>query len=474
MSEKELMTTRMWMGSLALGTLLVMAAATAPAIAQEYLETGVTAETVTMSTTTLDSLMKRIDALEAKLDDTKKQEAAKADEWKDVSAEKWTFKFGGRVMADYVMFADQDAGNQARFGDIPNYFEWRRIRLRSEGEGYGVYFYRVELEFEPEGELGVLDSGIALRDVYFGIKEVPGLGTVYVGNVKQPISLEIQMSSNYLTFTERSLPRMFLQEERFDGIRASNHIPSEAVIWDYGVFFGRPIDEDHEFDTDNQGVRVVGRMVTTPYYCEGARHLVHLGVGGAWQSGGEDRWRWRTRPEVHEGVYFLDTGNFDSDSISTLNFESAVNWGPCSLISELYYNRNQAVGDDIDLYGGYAEVSWFLTGESRPYDRAKGVFDRLKPYTNFWLVRGRDGVDAGWGAWQLAARWSAVDLSDAAFTGANRGLEHDMTLGVNWYWNPNIRWMVDWIHAWNAYDQAVGGYTDGQADILAIRGQVDF
>ena len=49
-----------------------------------------------------------------------------------------------------------------------------------------------------------------------------------------------------------------------------------------------------------------------------------------------------------------------------------------------------------------------------------------------------------------------------------------MTVGVNWYWNPNVRWMMHWIHTWNTYDQPVQGYTDGQADILAVRGQLNF
>jgi phosphate-selective porin OprO/OprP len=470
---------RTWIGSLMLGTLVVVTAISRPTPAQDYLETSASAGTVTISTTSLDSIMKRLEALEAKEGDPTKGEK-KEDEWKDVSAEKWTVKFGGRAMADFVTFADQDAGNQARFGDIDNYTEWRRFRLQSDGEGYGVYFYRAQLEFEPEGVAGVADSGVVMKDVYFGVKEIPWLGTVTIGNCKQPISLEVLTSGNYLTFMERSLPKMFLGDERRFGIRAGNHIPSEALVWDYGVFVAEPFEEDHEVISDNPGVRLVGRTVTTPYFCEGGRHFVHLGLGGAWQTVGEDNlWRWRTRPEVHEGPNFIDSGDnaskyFDSRSLYTLDFESAVNWGAFSLQSELFYNRNDSMLGDIDLYGAYAEATWFLTGESRPYDRSRGIFERVKPFTNFWLVRGSDGVDLGWGAWQLATRWSTVDLSDAAFRGRDRGIQNDLTVGINWHWNPNIRWQLNWIHTWNSYDQAVQGYTDGQADIVAVRGQLDF
>jgi len=463
---------RTWTGCLLATTFCVVVMSVSATTAQEYWEAS-SGPATSATNASLDSLMQRVAALEAKADDADKKPPA--DEWKDMSAEKWTFKFGGRVLADYVMFADQDAGNQARFGDIDNYFEWRRLRFRSEGEGYGVYFYRMELEFEPEGEAGMGDSGIAVRDCYVGMREIPWLGTVILGNTKQPMSLEVQNSSNYIPFLERALPRLFVVDERMVGALAVNRIPSEALMWSYGVFFAQPMDEDHEIIGDDPGVRLGWRVVSTPYFCDGGHHLLHLGFGGAWQTvGEEEQWRWRTRPEDHEGPSFLDTGNFDSDSFYTLNFESAVNWGAWSVESEIFYNRNQTPASDIDLYGAYAQVSWFLTGESRPYDRAKGVFERLKPYTNFWLVRGRDGADMGWGAWQLAARWSAVDLRDPAFTGANRGLQHDLTVGINWYWNPHFRWMLNWIHTWNDYDVAVDGYTDGQADILGVRGQLDF
>ena len=250
------------------------------------------------------------------------------------------------------------------------------------------------------------------------MKEVPWLGTVIVGNSKQPISLESLNSSNYISFMERSLPRMFLVDERRVGMHAANRIPSEALIWDYGVFMAAPVEEDHEVVSDNPGVRVVGRAVTTPVFLRGR---------AAFPAPGHGR-RLANRGRGQPVAVAIATGSarrsvlhrlrvFDSRSLYTLDFESAVNWGAFSLQSELYYNRNDSMFGDIDLYGAYAEASWFLTGESRPYDRSRGILDRLKPYTNFWLVRGRDGVDIGWGAWQLAARWSAIDLSDCCISG---------------------------------------------------------
>ena len=61
----------------------------------------------------------------------------------------------------------------------------------------------------------------------------------------------------------------------------------------------------------------------------------------------------------------------------------------------------------------YAFVSYFLTGENRPYNRKMGVFDRVKPYEDFFRVRTCDGnVGTGHGAWELAYRFSYIDMLD--------------------------------------------------------------
>lgn len=141
--------------------------------------------------------------------------------------------------------------------------------------------------------------------------------------------------------------------------------------------------------------------------------------------------------------------------------------------TEFLYTSTQVGNVGGDFYGAYGQASWFLTGECRNYKRSEGVFDRVTPFTNFWLVRGGNGLDAGWGAWELAARWSYLDFTDGP--SANAGQQNDLTLGVNWYWKPYTRMMFNWIHPWNDYNVAsAGGFTDGAGDILGVRMQVDF
>ena len=90
------------------------------------------------------------------------------------------------------------------------------------------------------------------------------------------------------------------------------------------------------------------------------------------------------------------------------------------------------------------------------------------PEENFWVVRTPNGPCAGWGAWELAARWSYLDFSDV-----NGQQLNDLTVGWNWYWNPHTRMMLNWIHPF-AHRSLVSPSLDAQGDILAMRLQVEF
>jgi len=81
---------------------------------------------------------------------------------------------------------------------------------------------------------------------------------------------------------------------------------------------------------------------------------------------------------------------------------------------------------DVDFSGGYAMASYFLTGESRPYDTAKGDFGRVK----------------GDGAIEVAARYEMIDMEDAGF-GTAASETTALTMGGNYYFNPYVRAMLN-------------------------------
>jgi hypothetical protein len=94
--------------------------------------------------------------------------------------------------------------------------------------------------------------------------------------------------------------------------------------------------------------------------------------------------------------------------------------GPLSFQAEYYatWVDPTAAGTPFFFHGAYVYGSYFLTGEHRPYSRDQGYFTQVTPFTNFFRVRGSDGnMLQGWGAWEVAARFSTMNLSDKSIQG---------------------------------------------------------
>jgi len=106
--------------------------------------------------------------------------------------------------------------------------------------------------------------------------------------------------------------------------------------------------------------------------------------------------------------------------------------------------------------GFYIQGSYFLTGEHRKYSTSNGAFNRGKPKENFAFGKGP-------GAWEVAARYSQIDLSDSGISG---GKLKDITVGLNWYLNPNMRLM------WNYVRSKLDGV--GNSNLALMRFQIDF
>jgi phosphate-selective porin OprO and OprP len=412
------------------------------------------------SNATTTNLEARISALEAAMVEEKDEI-----EWIDVSNQKWSTKIGGSIFADYVLYPSVDQAIDGLGGDYhQNYFEFRRARLFASGTGYGVYDYKFNIDWE---------SGDATaKDIYVGIHEIPLLGYVRFGHYFGPIGLESQTSSKYTTFMERSLATVAFGSDRQLGVCAFKNSANDTFHVQYGAFLEGFRATQFEVVNDNQGVRVAGRAVWTPIHTANGRGVLHFGASGLYVDLPDDEARFRNRPEVHKNVQWINTDNFAARDYGTLGLELASIYGPFSLQGELFYTKaDSPVAGDVSLYGAYAYASYFLTGENRKYDNVGKSFSRVTPHTNFWIVPTCDGHCAGWGAWELAGRWSWVDYTDPALSAVgSAGQLSDLTLGVNWHWNPYTRVMFEWIHPFlNRND--IGA---AEADILGMRIQYDF
>jgi phosphate-selective porin OprO/OprP len=451
------------------------------------------------------SLESRLSAVEARLADEEEQaEECPGLDWVDTSCARPCVKIGGRLHADWASFADQNAASADPvngYGNLRDYVEFRRLRLFACGEAYGVMDYKVELDFAPE--VGYVDDGaIGIRDVYIGFHEVPWLGYTRMGYFREPISMENLTDANYLTFLERGLPNVFLRRTRVNqqdqlalddtramGIAACNHTDGMLFTLGYGAFFNGLDDRLKEKVADHQGIDLTIRGTMCPWYQADGRGVLHMGVAYSYQDEQEDVIRYVTTPEIGEFSNIanqpaafanqgaLDTGFFAARFAQLWQAELAAVYGTLSMQAEFFYAQPDGINGvpDMDFYGLYCYGSWFLTGENRVYRRCTGTFGRVIPNTNFWLVRTcNDGCDMGWGAWELAARWSYLEFEDPFLAQSSLGGKlNDLTVGVNWYWNPNMRLMLNWIHSWGDLNSLAAGDT-AETDILAARVQLDF
>ena len=196
-------------------------------------------------------------------------------------------------------------------------------------------------------------------------------------------------------------------------------------------------------------------------YIDDGRCLTHVGMAYSHRTFQENQARFRNRPESNLSLRLVDTGVFATDTTDLFAFELAHVVGPTTLQAEYIHNiSNTPVGQDLHFSAYYVTLKTILTGEAQDYSRSRGVFRRVEPKRNFaW----KDGCYEGYGALELAGRFSHVDLTDGSING---GRQTNWTLGLNWYLNPNTRAMFNFVRA-NRHDI-------GDMQIFQSRLQIDF
>ncbi|MEI7702393.1 MAG: porin [Planctomycetia bacterium] len=420
----------------------------------------------------LGALQRRLELLEAAEKDRTKRDSAKAAEAKKRAAErkaihvdKWNVKLGGHVQLDYVNWARADESITGNPGPS-DYFEFRRLRLVADGTGYENCDFRLQMTLEPEtvGESGGAVTSPDVKDAYFSANEIPGLGRFRIGNFFVPFGLEQVTNDTNNIFMERSIPTQgVFTADREVGVALYNCSEDQSLGWSTGVFFDSINEALKERIDDNQGYRTSGRLTWTPFYDDSSsgRYLIHTGVGVLHTQDQDQRVRFRSRPQIHEGPRLIDSGVINANSYTTGNLEFAAVMGPVTLQSEAFLSTvNQLGGGAETLGGAYAHLSWFLTGENRVYDRFGqhgAQFARNVPKANLRL---NNGVLSP-GAWELKTRYSNLNLDNF-----NKGQYNDLTCGVNCYGSDRTRVMVDWIHPVTTSATTFG---DTTSDILAMR-----
>jgi phosphate-selective porin OprO/OprP len=437
-----------------------------------------TEEAAAGATDELSEILRRLESLEnatAKPTEEKKAaekaaeqvaEKAAADEWIDLSTEKWTVKLGGHVQMDYITWPDHDP-------QVPafNYFEFRRLRLMADGTGYGVYDFRIQIDIEPESGDGTERPVTDIKDAYFTLHELPDpLDRWRIGNFFVPFGLEQVTNDTNNIFLERSIPTQgIFTADREVGTAFYGINDAKNFTYTFGTFIDSISESTKERIDDNQGQRVSGRLTYLPYYDEpsNGRYLVHTGTGILYTKDQDGIARFRARPQIHEGPFLIDSGPLAAGEYTTGNVEFATVWGPFAVQSEAFLSDvNFTAADSEWLWGAYVHCSYFLTGENRIYERYGqhgAQFGRQVPYSNFFWIPGCCGP----GAWEMKARWSNLTLTEI-----DSGEYNDLTVGFNWYWSDRVRMMFDWIHPVTAPGTTPFGATT--SDIIGMRFDFNF
>jgi phosphate-selective porin OprO/OprP len=218
-------------------------------------------------------------------------------------------------------------------------------------------------------------------------------------------------------------------------------------------------------------------------------YVLHPGDAGIDSAGVRQGIRLRNQPELRvDSTRLIDTGAIDADHGRATGVELAGNWHNVVVQGEYFrygVSRRNATLADPHFSGFYLQAGWVLTGERHRYNMTTAAYQNPRPFTNA-------GPASGWGAWELALRYSHTDLdfhaglpgATAPADGVRGGVQNIWTLGVNWYLNPNIKLMLNGLRvdvdrlnpsptAFGAAPNSppAGAWIGQQFSIYALRGQ---
>lgn len=429
--------------------------------------------------------------------------------WKDgivfeSGDKKHSMALTGRLHFDYRDVSGYDESNDPDTTSIADQFEVRRARIGVKGKFYDHIGYEIVTNLVGSNANLVDTAWVNLgwwKPVQFQF-----------GRFKQPMGLEQLTSSNNITFAERSFLDALVPAKKLGAMVHGE--PVDGLVYGLSVFQNGFREADNEDDGKFVGGRVAANFAKFAGWKESVLHLGVSGYDGEWsvkptttsQNSASATTRstivgFRTegrglsnifRAQISGDNALATPGGTASQNASidqrAGGIELAGSYGPFKLQGE-YINANfdaqydGAPADSAKVEGDvkawYAAVSWLLTGETYADFYKGGAWGSVKPKNPFSLETGK-----GKGAWEVALRYSKFDASDIDVVDAGRGSrvqgtdEADAwTLGLNWYLNSNLRFMLDYVRTdydtpFSPIDSGLAAESDERA--IVLRGQFAF
>ena len=330
----------------------------------------------------------------------------------------------GALMLDRQFWLSQDSSSESQVGDLSD-FEGGEIRALRFGV-VGTLNFKRPWRYTVFAATHTFDKGFDVNRndefTWFDYRlDIPLSANLMlsVGKQKEPISMERLASLAHLPIQERSAMADAVMPARNHGVTLSGTAASDNVSWAFGAF-NNWVDSGESF-SDTSSV-LVGRGTWAPAFLQSDSNLLHVGLGLR-RSDAKQPLRARSEPEFDNAPLYVDTGPLSADDQMTYNLEAYWRNGSYMLGFEYIGTDVNSPQSGNPFFSGYHLTgSWAVTGEMRGYRKRSGTFDPLPV--------ARPVNQGGWGAVELAFRYSNTDLTDGAVDGGDMDI---YSLGVNWW-----------------------------------------
>ena len=251
------------------------------------------------------------------------------------------------------------------------------------------------------------------------------------------------------------------------------------VSYQLGVFNGAgdngfsnntDLDDDKEFG---------GRIWAHPFQYSGISVLEGLGIGvsSTWEHPKERSLVNLPSPNGQNTIVDYSKRGAGTTSLTADGAHSRVSpqaywyYGPFGLLGEYAVSSQELLatkgGQEADIRqenkAWQVQASYVVTGEDN-------TFRSVTPRKNF------DPRNGTWGALQLAARWTELDIDDDtfAFLDPDNSVNHasTWTVGANWFLNKAMRIMADYEETY--FDGGAAGGDRQTEKIFSTRFQLSF
>jgi phosphate-selective porin OprO/OprP len=377
---------------------------------------------------------------------------------------RFSFVLRARFQLDGVFYDDDSPPSFTSSGLI------RRAYLGFEGRAFRDLSYEYRMDFGGH-RFGFSDPVVNLARVAYNFQDIAGPGSLFrinAGLIKTIFTYSDTVSSANLPLFERASavnvasaayggstqrPGVELTFQKIGNFRAGDNVLAS------GGFTGSK--QEHGA---SHGTQLLGRFA---YYWP-MNESAGIQIGGSASEivdvGSDHAVLLQEFPEVRAGAEHLaSTGAIPAKGGSARGLESGSRFRNLYLGGEYWafsVERELACpacngAPRASFSGWYIETSWVLTGETKDYlprsgNNSMATFGSPQVKRPFAL----DGEN--WGAWELAARYSDLDLNwhegapgtacSGASAGCIRGGEQKIwTLGLNWYLSDYVRLQLDYL-----------------------------